>query len=105
MPQAPSTFTVSVFTRHSSDCSNKNNPQWKRCECSKSVYIYESGKKHNNLGQNPLMGQAEKFAQAAHGYGCANDCSAIDRIGEIPNNCKVCRFKQAENQPGCNCRF
>jgi hypothetical protein len=38
-------FTVSVFTHHSADCSKTGNPQWQRCKSRKSLYIYEGGKK------------------------------------------------------------
>ena len=45
LTNSPSTFTITVFTRHSDDCSYKDNPQWKRCKCRKSIYLYEGGKK------------------------------------------------------------
>jgi hypothetical protein len=30
---------VSVFTRHSTDCSRKNDRYWKRCNCRKWLYV------------------------------------------------------------------
>ena len=47
MPTAPSTFTISVFTRHSAKCLHKNNPQWRKCKCRKSLYLYENGRKED----------------------------------------------------------
>jgi hypothetical protein len=39
-----SPFTITVFTRHSGDCPKRHAPQWKRCQCRKSLYIREHGK-------------------------------------------------------------
>jgi integrase/recombinase XerD len=61
---APSTFTVTVFTRHSTKCPKQNNPNWKRCDCRKSVYIYEDGKVRYVSAKTRSWEQAEKFAQA-----------------------------------------
>jgi hypothetical protein len=55
MLSTPSTFTVTVFTRHSRDCSYKDNPQWKRCKCRKSVYICQVGKRLYRLSLKILV--------------------------------------------------
>jgi hypothetical protein len=34
----PKTQTVSVYTRHSADCSKRGEPQWRRCKCAKYLY-------------------------------------------------------------------
>lgn len=60
----PSTFTVTVFTRHSAECPKKDNPQWKRCRCRKSLYIYEDGRKSYVSAKTRSWEHAEKFAQA-----------------------------------------
>jgi len=62
MLSTPSTFIVTVFTRHSRDCSYKDNPQWKRCKCRKSVYICEGGKRLRMSIRTRSGGQAEKLA-------------------------------------------
>src|SRR3984885_518361 len=38
------TQTVSVYTRHTSDCSKRDDPHWKRCECVKYIYLLRDGK-------------------------------------------------------------
>lgn len=58
-----STSTITVFTRHSEDCSQRN-PQWKRCKCRKSLYIYENGKKTVVSAKTRSWEDAEKVAQA-----------------------------------------
>jgi len=57
------TFTVTPFTRHSPECPKKDNPQWKRCTCRKSLYIYEDGKVVYKSAKTRSWEQAEKFAQ------------------------------------------
>ena len=59
----PSTTTITVLTRHSTDCP-KTDPQWKRCKCRKSVYIYEDGKVRYQSAKTRSWEKAEKFAQA-----------------------------------------
>src|SRR5258708_39085422 len=59
----PQTTTISVFTRHSEDCP-KSDPQWKRCNCRKSLYIYEDGKVSYKSAKTRSWEQAEKIADA-----------------------------------------
>lgn len=59
-----STLTITVFTRHSEECSKRNDPQWKRCNCRKSVYIYEAGKVTYKSAKTRAWEQAERVAQA-----------------------------------------
>jgi integrase len=61
--ELPSTFTVTVFTRHSADCPKKDVPQWKRCKCRKSIYIYEDGRKSYISAKTRSWEKAEKLAQ------------------------------------------
>ena len=64
-----SSLTISVFTRHSAECPQRDNPQWKRCKCRKSLYIYETGKvtyksaKTRSWEQADLVAQAERDAR------------------------------------------
>src|SRR5260370_12763789 len=51
-------------TRHSGECPKKDNPQWKRFNCRKSVYIYEDGRKSYVSAKTRSWKQAEKFAQS-----------------------------------------
>jgi hypothetical protein len=60
----PNTFTVTVFTRHKDDCPRKGDPQWKRCKCRKSLYLYEDGHKSYVSAKTRSWEQAEKLAQA-----------------------------------------
>lgn len=55
--------TITVFTRHSSDCSKRNDPTWKRCKCRKSLYIYEGGKVMYKSAKTRSWEQAERVAQ------------------------------------------
>ena len=59
-----SSFTISVFTRHSVDCPYHNNPQWKRCNCRKSLYIRERGKTTYVSAKARSWEHAERVAQA-----------------------------------------
>ena len=65
MPESiePQTTTISIFTRHSADCP-KTDPQWKRCTCRKSLYIYEGGKVVYKSAWTRSWEQAEKVADA-----------------------------------------
>jgi hypothetical protein len=64
-PVSPiSTSTISVFARHSADCPQRENPQWRRCKCRKSLYIYERGKVSYKSAKTRSWKQAEKFPQA-----------------------------------------
>ena len=58
------TLTISVFTRHSPECPQRDKPQWKRCKCRKSLYIYEDGKPSYLSARTRSWEQAEKVAQA-----------------------------------------
>jgi hypothetical protein len=59
-----STFTVTVYTRHASDCPKKNVPQWKRCNCRKYLYVYENGKDTTRSAKTRSWERAEFLAQA-----------------------------------------
>jgi site-specific recombinase XerD len=59
-----SVATVSVFTRHSADCSYKDNSQWRRCKCRKSLYIREGGKTTYISAKTRSWEEADRVAQA-----------------------------------------
>ncbi len=62
-PMEPiSSFTITVFTRHSCDCSKRHHPQWKRCQCRKSLYIREHGKTAYKSAKTCFWEQAERVA-------------------------------------------
>jgi hypothetical protein len=58
------TFTITPFTRHSPECAKKDNPQWKRCNCRKHLYIYELGKVTYVSARTRSWEQAERVAQS-----------------------------------------
>jgi len=66
-PIEPQTTTISVFTRHSAECP-KTDPQWKRCTCRKSLYIYEDGKVSYKSAKTRSWEQAEKIADAERAH-------------------------------------
>jgi len=53
-----------VFTRHSQTCRRRDDPQWKRCDCRKSLYIREGGRTTYVSAKTRSWEQAERFAQA-----------------------------------------
>jgi site-specific recombinase XerD len=55
--------TISVFTRHSPKCPERDNAQWKRCHCMKSLYIYENGRKQTVSAKTRSWAQAERAAE------------------------------------------
>ena len=57
-------FTITVFTRHSAECPKAENPQWKRCNCRKSLYIREDGKTRYVTAKTRSWEEAERYAQA-----------------------------------------
>ena len=63
LSKTTTTTTVTVFTRHSADCK-KSDPQWKRCNCRKSLYIYADGKVTYKSAKTRSWETAEKAAQA-----------------------------------------
>jgi hypothetical protein len=58
------TTTISVFTRHSPDCTKKTDKNWKRCDCRKWLYVYEDGLPSRISAKTRSWEQAERFAQA-----------------------------------------
>src|ERR1035441_2631772 len=59
-----SSSTITVFPRHSADCPRRDEPQWKCCNCRKSLYIRENGKTTYVSAKTRSWEQAERFAQA-----------------------------------------
>jgi hypothetical protein len=57
-----SSFTITVFTRHSGDCPKRRYPHWKRCQCRKSLYIREHGKTAYVSAKTRSWEQAERVA-------------------------------------------
>jgi site-specific recombinase XerD len=56
-------LTITVFARHSEDCPKRDEPQWKRCKCRKSIYIREGGKTAYVSAKTRSWEEAERFAQ------------------------------------------
>jgi hypothetical protein len=59
----PKTQTVSVYTRHSADCSKKGEPQWRRCRCAKYLYLLRDGKNKTVSAKTRSWDKAEQQAQ------------------------------------------
>jgi site-specific recombinase XerD len=57
-------LTITVFARHSVDCPKRDDPQWKRCKCNKSIYIRERGKTRYISAKTRSWAEAEELAQA-----------------------------------------
>jgi integrase/recombinase XerD len=56
--------TVSVYTRHTTDCPKKADRNWKRCQCRKWLYIFEEGQDRRMTAGTRSWEQAERVAQA-----------------------------------------
>src|ERR1035441_2065549 len=56
--------TISVFTRHSEKCPRRDEPQWRRCKCRKSLYIREGGKTAYVSAKTRSWEEAERYAQS-----------------------------------------
>jgi site-specific recombinase XerD len=59
----PKTQTVSVYTRHSADCSKKGEPQWRRCKCAKYLYLLRDGNDKTISARTCSWEKAEQQAQ------------------------------------------
>jgi site-specific recombinase XerD len=55
--------TITVFCRHSVNCPRRDDPQWKRCKCRKSLYIREGGKTTYMSAKTRSWTEAEDVAQ------------------------------------------
>ncbi len=62
--EVPGAFTISVFTRHSEGCTYHGDPNAKRCDCWKSLYIREGKKTRYLSAKTRSWAQAEKLAEA-----------------------------------------
>jgi hypothetical protein len=63
-PLELSTVTITVFTRHTSECPEKADRYWKRCNCRKALYIYEGGQDLIVSVKLRSWEQAERIATA-----------------------------------------
>jgi hypothetical protein len=59
----PKTQTVSVYTRHSADCSKKDESQWRRCRCPKYLYLLRDGNDKTVSAKTRSWEKAEQQAQ------------------------------------------
>lgn len=57
-------LTITVFARHSVNCPKRDDPQWKRCKCRKSLYIRENGKTAYVSAKTRSWEQTERVEQA-----------------------------------------
>ena len=42
--EKPATLTIKVLTRQRAKCPHRDDPQSRKCDCRKSLYVYETGK-------------------------------------------------------------
>jgi integrase/recombinase XerD len=59
----PQTQTISVYTRHTSNCSKKSDPHAKRCKCVKYLYLLRDGKNKTISAKTRSWKKAEDRAQ------------------------------------------
>jgi hypothetical protein len=59
----PTTETVSVYTRHAADCSEKHDPHWKGCDCVKYIYLLRYGKNKTVSAKTRSWAKGEQRAQ------------------------------------------
>jgi integrase len=60
---APSTLTIMVQNRHSSDCPERKDLYSKKCDCRKQLYIYEQGRKRTESAKTRSWEKAEALAR------------------------------------------
>jgi integrase/recombinase XerD len=53
--------TVTVYTRHNKACSQVENIGWKRCQCPKSLYVFQDGKDHRLSAGTRSWERAERL--------------------------------------------
>ncbi len=61
---SPATVTITVYTRHTADCPNCKDRNWRKCRCRKAFYIYAGGKYGRIPARTRCWEQAEEFARA-----------------------------------------
>jgi site-specific recombinase XerD len=57
------TETVKVYTRHTPDCPRADEPQWRRCNCRKYLYVYRHGKDRSISAKTRSWERAERKAR------------------------------------------
>ncbi len=62
-PSGDSGRTVAVYTRHKPQCPNKGNPYWRKCRCTKYLYIYANGSSRQISARTKSWEKAEQQAQ------------------------------------------
>jgi integrase/recombinase XerD len=62
-PVPSQTLTVKVFTRHSKQCSKHDDPLWRKCDCRKSLYIYDRGAVRYQSARTRSWAKAESRAR------------------------------------------
>jgi hypothetical protein len=55
--------TVAVYARHKPECPNKGNPYWRKCRCTKYLYIYGNGSSRQISAKTGSWEKAEEKAQ------------------------------------------
>ena len=60
---AISAVTVSVFTRHSAGCPKRGDIYWRKCNCPKSIYVYNDGKDRRVSAKTRSWRKAERIRQ------------------------------------------
>ena len=53
--------TVSVYARHGSDCPKRDDKDWKRCNCMKSVYVFQGGRDFRFSAKTRTWEKAEQL--------------------------------------------
>lgn len=54
--------TVAVYARHKPECPNKGNPYWRKCRCTKYLYIYANGASRQISAKTRSWEKAEEQA-------------------------------------------
>lgn len=60
-PKPAETFSIKVLTRHSPECPKRDDSTYRKCDCRKQLYIYESGKVRYESAKTRSWAKAEEY--------------------------------------------
>jgi integrase/recombinase XerD len=75
--------SITIITRHSRECSHAGDPEYKRCDCFKSLRFFEDGRMNYQATKQRTWAGAERFRHdfiASYGQPLADNASLSDAV-------------------------